>query len=190
MSFCISNKNSSNFHVVAGITTSGSGGGRNGIAQERFGSDLVLSLVLSLYLVLSLFLWTDYCARFQTYTEANWVPNERRGHVFLVNQTSVTYKRLANLASQTSPPKNVNQLNRQEISDFMMDQFHPKRFIVLEHFTCWSKMDVKPGESIQELVDADKRLSSGVPFPGCIPVQRCVLVPETVSEVYDIWLDE
>ena len=34
----------------------------------------------------------------------------------------------------------------------MMDPFHPMRFIVCERFKFWSKMDRKPGETINELV--------------------------------------
>ena len=34
----------------------------------------------------------------------------------------------------------------------MMEQFHPKRFIVRERFKFWSKVNRKPGETIQELV--------------------------------------
>ena len=97
-------------------------------------------------------LWTDYWARFKTFTEANSVPEEKKAYVFLTNQTPVTYKLLTNLASQQTPPNDVNQLSIKEISEFMMEQFHPKRFIVRERFKFWSNMDRKPGETIQELV--------------------------------------
>ena len=33
----------------------------------------------------------------------------------------------------------------------MVEQFHPKRFIVHQRFKFWSVMDGKPGETIQEL---------------------------------------
>ena len=97
-------------------------------------------------------LWTDNWARFNTFTEANSIPEEKKAYVFLTNQTPVTYKLLSNLASQQTPPKDVNELNVENIAEFMMDQFHPKRFIVRERFKFWSKMDRKPGETINELV--------------------------------------
>ena len=96
--------------------------------------------------------WTDYWARFNTFTEANSIPEEKKAYVFLTNQTPVTYKLLSNLASQQTPPKDVNELSVENIAEFMMDQFHPKRFIVRERFKFWSKMDRKPGETINELV--------------------------------------
>ena len=37
-------------------------------------------------------LWTDYWARFNTFTEANSIPEEKTAYVFLTNQTPVTYK--------------------------------------------------------------------------------------------------
>eukprot|EP00795_Rhopilema_esculentum_P005001 gene5001-biopygen83 len=97
-------------------------------------------------------LWTDYWARFNTFTEANSIPEEKKAYVFLTNQTPVTYKLLSNLASQQTPPKDVNELSVENIAEFMMDQFHPKRFIVHERFKFWSKMDRKPGETVNELV--------------------------------------
>ena len=71
--------------------------------------------------------------------------------MFLTNQTATTYKLLANLASQQTPAKDINDLTMQEIIDFMKDQFDPKRFIVRERFKFWSDMKRKPGETIQEL---------------------------------------
>ena len=53
-------------------------------------------------------LWDDYWARFQTFVGANSVPVEKRALVFLTNQSHVNYKLLSNLASQQSPPKDVN----------------------------------------------------------------------------------
>ena len=97
-------------------------------------------------------LWSDYWTRFKTFIHANSVPTEKISHVFLTNQTPVTFKLLTNLASQQTPPKDVNKLSIDEISNFMLDQFHPKRFIVRERFKFWSNMDRKPGETIQELV--------------------------------------
>ena len=75
-------------------------------------------------------LWTDYRARFNTFAEAYSLPSEKRASVFLTNQTPVTYKLLTNLAGQQAPPKGVNQLDIKEISEFMTEQFHLKRFIL------------------------------------------------------------
>ena len=75
-------------------------------------------------------LWTDYWARFNTFVEANSVPEEKKAYVFLINQSPVSYKLLTNLASQQTPPKEVNELGITEIAEYMMEQFHPKRFIV------------------------------------------------------------
>ena len=97
-------------------------------------------------------LWSDYWARFITFTEAHSVPDNKKTHIFLTNQSTVVYKMLANLAKQRTPPTQIHDLTLQEISDFMEEQFHPKRFIVRERFKYWSKMDRKPGETIQELV--------------------------------------
>jgi len=72
-------------------------------------------------------LWTNYWARFNTFTEAHSVPSEKRASVFLTNQTPVTYKLLTNLAGQQTPPKDVNQLDIKEIPEFMIEQFHGQK---------------------------------------------------------------
>ena len=111
-------------------------------------------------------LWTDYWARFNTFLEANSVLEEKKAHVFLTNQTTVTYKLLTNLAVQQSPPKNVNDLTIDDIEEFMMEQFHPKRFIVRERFKFWSNMDRKPGEKVQELVARIRQDAVTCDFPS------------------------
>ena len=58
----------------------------------------------------SLGLWTDYDQRFITFLEANSIPDYKQAHVFLTNQSPVTYKLLSNLASQKTPAKDINQL--------------------------------------------------------------------------------
>ena len=111
-------------------------------------------------------LWTDYWARFNTFAEAHSIPSEKRASVFLTNQTPVTYKLLTNLAGQQTPPKDVNQLDIKEISEFMTEQFHPKRFIVRERYKFWSHMDRKPGETIQELVARIRQDAVTCDFPS------------------------
>ena len=98
-----------------------------------------------LYRALLLLIQAQNCGQSTTgldfkLTQANSVLEEKRAHVFLTNQTPVTYKLLTNLANQQEPPKEVNHLNLQEIFDFMMEQFHPKRFIVRERFKFWSNV--------------------------------------------------
>ena len=72
-------------------------------------------------------LWDDYWARFQTFVGANSVPVDKRALVFLTNQSRVNYKLLSNLASQQSPPKDVNALTLDEIVEYMKGQFDPTR---------------------------------------------------------------
>ena len=92
-----------------------------------------------------------YRARFQTFVGANSVPVEKRALVFLTNQSRVNYKLLSNLASQQSPPKDVNALTWDEIVECMKGQFDPTRYVVCERLKYWSSMSRMPGESIQVL---------------------------------------
>ena len=96
-------------------------------------------------------LWPDYWSRFCTFVVANAVPEQRQAQVFLTNQTAAVYKQLANLATQQTPPKDINKLTMPEIVNFMKEQFDPKLFIVRERFKFWSDMQRKPGETLQEL---------------------------------------
>ena len=96
-------------------------------------------------------LWSDYWARFNTFIGAHSIPEERKAQVFLTNQSTVTYKLLANLASQQKPPKDINELSINDIEEFMKIQFDPSLYIVRERFKYWSDMQRKPGETIQEL---------------------------------------
>ena len=81
----------------------------------------------------------------------NSVLEDKTAQVFLTSQSKVTYKLLCNLASQQSPPKDINELTIDEITDFMKNQFDPARYIVRERFKFWSKIMRKPGETIEEL---------------------------------------
>ena len=92
-------------------------------------------------------LWTDYWSRFSTFTKANSVPDVRVAKVFLTNQTATIYKLLSTLAAQETPPRTVNNLTMNEIQQYMMNEFHPKRFVVRERFRYWNDMKknlVKP----------------------------------------------
>ena len=96
-------------------------------------------------------LWPDYWSRFCTFVVASAVPEQRQAQVFLTNQTAAVYKQLANLATQQTPPKDINKLTMPEIVNFMKEQFDLKLFIVRERFKFWSDMQRKPGETLQEL---------------------------------------
>ena len=79
------------------------------------------------------------------------MPDVRVAKVFLTNQTATIYKLLSTLAAQETPPRTVNNLTMNEIQQYMMNQFHPKRLVVREPFRYWSDMKRKPGETVQEL---------------------------------------
>ena len=96
-------------------------------------------------------LWPDYWSRFCTFVVANAAPEQRQAQVSLTNQTAAVYKQLANLATQQTPPKDINKLTMSEIVNFMKKQFDPKLFIVRERLKLWSDMQRKPGETPQEL---------------------------------------
>jgi hypothetical protein len=79
---------------------------------------------------------------------ANSFPENRKAQVFLTSQSPSLYKQRSNLAT---PAKDINKLTIDEITDFMKDQYDPRRFIVRERFKFWSEMQQKPGETLQEL---------------------------------------
>ena len=90
-------------------------------------------------------LWSDHWARFETFTRANAIPDDRRAEIFLTNQSSVVYKLVMNLAQQQTPPRDVNSLSMAEMAAYMAEHFNPKRFVVRERFT-----ERKPGETVHE----------------------------------------
>ena len=111
-------------------------------------------------------LWSDYWARFLTFIGANSVPDDRAAQIFLTNQSKVTYKLLGNLASQQTPPKDVNALTLDEIAAFMKTQFDPTRHVVRERYKFWSEMQRKPGETIQELAARIRHDAVRCDFPS------------------------
>ena len=111
-------------------------------------------------------LWLAYRSRFCTFVEANAVPEQRQAQVFLTNQTAAVYKQLANLATQQTPPKDINKLTMSEIVNFMKEQFDPKLFIVRERFKFWSDMQRKPGETLQELAALIRQDAATCDFPS------------------------
>ena len=109
-------------------------------------------------------LLTDYWSRFSTFTKANSVPDVQVAKVFLTNQTATIYKLLSNLSAQETPPRTVNDLTMKEIQQYMMNQFHRKRFVVRERFRYWSDMKRKPGETVQELAARIKQAPATCDF--------------------------
>ena len=96
-------------------------------------------------------MWTDYWARFKTFVAAHAIPEDRNPKIFLTSQSAATYKILGNLSAQMTPPKDINALTMAEITEFMKDQFDPKKFIIRERFKFWSEMRRKPSDTVQEL---------------------------------------
>ena len=45
----------------------------------------------------------------------------------------------------------INSLTMKAIEEFMLEQFHPKRFVVRERYKFWAEIRRKPGETIQDL---------------------------------------
>ena len=111
-------------------------------------------------------LWEDYFKRFRTFIAAHAVSADREAQIFLTNQSTTVYKLLMNLASQQTPPKDVNQLSMDDIVAFMKDQFDPKRFVIRERFKFWSDMKRKPGETIQELAARIRQDAATCDFPS------------------------
>ena len=68
-------------------------------------------------------LWSDYWPRFCTFANAHSVLNEQSAKIYLTNQTSTTYKMLSNLAAQQTPPKVINNLTMEQITNYMKKQF-------------------------------------------------------------------
>ena len=108
----------------------------------------------------------DYRSRFFTFVVASAVPEQRKAHVFLTNQTAAVYKQLANLAAQQTPSKDINELTMVKIVDFMKEQFDSKLFIVRERFKFWSDMQRKPGETLQELAARIRKDAVTCDFPS------------------------
>ena len=68
-------------------------------------------------------LWSDYWPRFCTFENAHSVLNKQSAGVYLTNQTSTIYKMLSNLAAQQTPPKDINNLTMEQITNYMKKQF-------------------------------------------------------------------
>ncbi|XP_062521210.1 uncharacterized protein K02A2.6-like [Corticium candelabrum] len=111
-------------------------------------------------------LWRDYWSRFQTFTEANSLPEEKLALVFLTNQSSDVFKLIDNYASQLTPPTSANKLSMNQIQEFMSQHFDPKRFVVRERFRFWSEIKRKPGETPHELAARVRQMATTCDFPS------------------------
>ena len=96
-------------------------------------------------------LWSDYWARFHTFTGAHSIQPNKTEQVFLTNQTSVIYKLLRSYAKQLSPSTSINELSMKQITEYMKEQFEPTMYIVRERHNFWFDMTRKLGETIHEL---------------------------------------
>ena len=96
-------------------------------------------------------LWTDYWKCFQTFFGAKSVQDSKKAQTFLTHQSNAIYKFLANMASQLTPTKDINELSLDGIVEIMQKQNDPKRFVVRERFKFWSSLNRKPGDTFQEL---------------------------------------
>ena len=68
-------------------------------------------------------LWKDYLLRFETFVNANSVPDDKKALVFLTNQTSGTYKLITNYASQQDVPTTANAMKFSDITGFMSSHY-------------------------------------------------------------------
>ena len=66
-------------------------------------------------------LWKDYLLRFETFVNANSVPDEKKALVFLTNQTSGTYKLITNYALQQDIPTTANSMIYEDIEETDME---------------------------------------------------------------------
>jgi hypothetical protein len=64
-------------------------------------------------------LWKDYWSRFETFTQATGIPDNRQALIFLSNQSKEIYKLLSTLAEQSVHTKQVNALTIADIQGFM-----------------------------------------------------------------------
>ena len=64
----------------------------------------------------------DCWLTFRTFTNAHLVSNVKKPKVFLINQMSLVYKMLSNLAAQEMPPRDINEPTMDQISTYMKTQ--------------------------------------------------------------------
>ena len=111
-------------------------------------------------------LWKDYLLRFETFVNANSVPDEKKALVFLTNQTSGTYKLITNYASQQDVPTTANAMKFSDITGFMSSHYDPTQFTVRERYKFWSTIKRKPGETPTELAARVRQMATTCDFPA------------------------
>ena len=111
-------------------------------------------------------LWKDYLLRFETFVNANSVPDEKKALVFLTNQTSGTYKLITNYALQQDLPTTANAMKFSDITDFMSSHYDPTQFTVRERYKFWSTIKKKPGETPTELAGRVRQMATTCDFPA------------------------
>ena len=111
-------------------------------------------------------LWKDYLLRFETFVNANSVPNEKEAHVYLTNQTSGTYKLITNYASQQDVPTTVKAMQFSDITDFMSSHYDPTQITARERYKFWSTIKRKPRETSTELAARIRQMATTCDFPA------------------------
>ena len=111
-------------------------------------------------------LWKDYLLRFETFVNANSVPDENKDPVFLTNQTSGTYKLITNYASQQDVPTTTNAMKFSDITDYMSNHYDLTQFTVRERYKFWSTIKRKPGETPTELAARVRQMATTCHFPA------------------------
>ena len=111
-------------------------------------------------------LWKDYLLRFETFVDANSVPDDKKALVFLTNQTSGTYKLITNYASQQNVPTTANAMKFSDITGFMSSHYDPTQFTVRERYKFWSTIKRKPGETPTELAARVRQMATTCDFPA------------------------
>ena len=120
-------------------------------------------------------LWKDYLLRFETFVNANSVPDDKKALVFLTNQTSGTYKLITNYASQQDVPTTANAMKFSDITGFMSSHYDPTQFTVSERYKFWSTIKRKPGETPTELAARVRQMATTCDFPAIkIPLDEAM----------------
>ena len=109
-------------------------------------------------------LWKDYLLRFETFVNANSVPDEKEALVFLTNQTSGKYKLITSHASQQDVPTTANDRKFSDTTDIMSSHYDPTQFTVRERYKVWSSIKRKLGETSTELAARVRQMATTCDF--------------------------
>jgi len=128
-------------------------------------------------------IWTDYLARFNTFLGANSVTPDKEAQIFLTNQSPIIYKQLSDWSNQQTPKLEINKVDMDVITNYMNEQYNPRRFIIRERHRFWSDMKRKPGETIQELAARIRHDASTCDFSSIKDVQDEALRTKLICSV-------